>query len=239
MKPQVLLTLGLFIVIIAVIFVSKCQRKTDYSPAIASINKKYDSLAKVNISIQLERNAYKMEAQAHRKQADETGKELAVVKKERDYLKRLKPVTQKDSLIKYVLLDANCDSLTAKLESESGQYQQEADMWHRSSDKADTVIMNLQKQLQAEKERGDLKTDLVKQSIKSKPFNVSIGAGVGLDGTVRPQLSINYTLFRFGFNKKKKTENKLDLSKIINSPLANSENCKGLIYVSQAHLSPR
>jgi hypothetical protein len=199
MKPQVLLTLGLFIVIIAVIFVSKCQRKTDYSPAIASINKKYDSLAKVNISIQLERNAYKMEAQAHRKQAEEISKERDMIKKERDYLKRLKPVTQKDSLIKYVLLDANCDSLTTKLESESGQYQQEADMWHRSSDKADTVIMNLQKQLQAEKERGDLKTDLVKQ--QSKPFNVSVGVGAGIDGTVRPQISIGYTLFRFGFKK--------------------------------------
>jgi hypothetical protein len=72
-------------------------------------------------------------------------------------------------------------------------------MWHRSSDKADTVIMNLQKQLQAEKERGDLKIDLVKQ--QSKPFNVSVGVGSGIDGTVRPQINVGVTLFRFGFKK--------------------------------------
>jgi hypothetical protein len=166
MKIQTALTLGLFVVIIAIILVSKYHQQPDYSPAIASKNKIIDSLAKSNIVLQLERNAYKMEAQSHRKKAEETGKELAIVKKERDYLKGLKPVTQKDSLTKYVLLDANCDSLLITQAAQSGQYQQEADMWHRSSDKADTLIYNLQAEVKLRGQVDSLHVTLLNEALK-------------------------------------------------------------------------
>lgn len=82
-------------------------------------------------------------ADEHKKKAEAFEKENIKLLSARVVLKQEQPKTEKDSLIKYVALDVNCDSILAKSDSTIAQFKKEATELRTGSLKKDTVITNL------------------------------------------------------------------------------------------------
>ena len=82
-------------------------------------------------------------ATEHKKKAEAFEKENNKLRAARIVLKQEQPQTKTDSLIKYVALDINCDSIVAKTDSTIANLKKESADLRTENLKKDTVITNL------------------------------------------------------------------------------------------------
>ena len=172
MFRHVAITLGFAIAIVCVIFVSKCHQEPDYHPAIIDRLKK--DLADRDRDISLLENTRKileLRVIESEKVATRAQDEAAGLKLHRKVLKEKKPSSERDSLVKYIRLDLNCDSLISKLETADSALTVANKQLHMKDSVNDKIISNLEIKVRDITEMDSTHVSLLKEAIKHRSWD--------------------------------------------------------------------